>query len=136
RWGRVNRSPGPSGSGAATLPRRRGSYLRSRSRREGGSPMPDYADTLIRVAAVVLVALVLTRLAVWLTGRIRSRIDGGEAGSPGAKRAHTLAGILKIAAVIVIWLLAAFTMLDQLGVQVGPMLAAAGVGGIAIGLGA
>ena len=99
--------------------------------------MPDYADTLIRVAAVLLVALLLTRAAVWLAAGVRSRIDGGEAGStPRAKRAHTLAGIVRVAAVVAIWLLAAFTLLDQLGVQVGPLLAAAGVGGIAIGLGA
>jgi moderate conductance mechanosensitive channel len=99
--------------------------------------MPDYADTLIRVGAVLLVALVLTRAAVWLAAMIRSRIDGGEAAStPRAKRAHTLAGIVRVGAVIAIWLLAAFTLLDQMGVRVGPLLAAAGVGGIALGLGA
>jgi small-conductance mechanosensitive channel len=101
--------------------------------------MPHYADTLIRVAAVLVVALILTRIAVWVAERIRSRIGDGEppsSSTPRARRAHTLAGIVKIAAVIAIWLLAAFTLLDQLGVHIGPMLAAAGVGGIAIGLGA
>jgi len=99
--------------------------------------MPDYADTLIRVAAVLVVALVLTRAAVWLAARIRSKIDGGEATStPRAKRAHTLAGIVRMVCVIVIWLVAVFTLLSQAGVAVGPLLAAAGVGGIALGLGA
>ena len=76
--------------------------------------MPDYADTLIRVAAVLLVALLLTRAAVWLAAGVRSRIDGGEAGStPRAKRAHTLAGIVRVAAVVAIWLLAAPVLIDS-----------------------
>jgi moderate conductance mechanosensitive channel len=95
------------------------------------------SDTLIRVAAVLVVALVFTRGAVWLSRMVRARIDRGDGDATArAKRAHTLAGIVRIGAVVVIWLIAVFTILDQSGVRVGPLLAAAGVGGIALGLGA
>lgn len=51
-------------------------------------------------------------------------------------RIKTLAGVSKSAVGIVIWSLAALLILDQLGVNIAPLIASAGVVGVALGFGA
>ncbi len=52
------------------------------------------------------------------------------------KRAETLSSFLSQAVAAVIWVMAAFMILSELGVNIGPLLAGAGIAGIAIGFGA
>lgn len=51
-------------------------------------------------------------------------------------RIKTLAGVAKSAAAIVIWVWAGLAILDEVGVNVGPVIASAGVVGLALGFGA
>lgn len=51
-------------------------------------------------------------------------------------RIKTLAGVSKSAVGIIIWSLAALLILDQLGVNIAPLIASAGVVGVALGFGA
>ncbi|HEX8804406.1 MAG TPA: mechanosensitive ion channel family protein, partial [Acidimicrobiales bacterium] len=53
-----------------------------------------------------------------------------------AARAQTLAQVLRSIASIVIWVIALITILGELGISVGPLLAGAGIAGVAIGFGA
>jgi small-conductance mechanosensitive channel len=50
------------------------------------------SDTLIRVGAVLVVALVLTRAAVWLSRSVRARIDRGDGDATVAAIAREVAG--------------------------------------------
>ena len=59
-----------------------------------------------------------------------------DAESPARKRATTLTGIIRVVAVAFVWATAFVMVLEEVGIAVGPVLAAAGVGGIAIGFGA
>jgi small conductance mechanosensitive channel len=52
------------------------------------------------------------------------------------QRRETLSGISSQIAAVVIWIVAAFMILSEIGVNIGPLLAAAGVIGIAVGFGA
>jgi small conductance mechanosensitive channel len=52
------------------------------------------------------------------------------------KRAHTLGNILRHALLIAISFVAILMILGELGIQLGPLLATAGVGAVAIGFGA
>lgn len=108
--------------------------------------MPDFLTdpTLIRsvkVLGILVGAFLLTRLARVAIGRFEKRFTEGE--PPAAletiihrKRAQTLGSLLRTALAILIWLVAGLTVLDQVGVNVGPLIAAAGIGGIALGFGA
>lgn len=51
------------------------------------------------------------------------------------KRENTLIQVLGGTASIMIWIISAMTILSELGVAIGPVLAAAGIAGVAIGFG-
>jgi small conductance mechanosensitive channel len=57
---------------------------------------------------------------------------------PGAarKRVTTLTGLLLTLGVVAVWLVVAIICLDQLGLDVAPILAGAGIVGLAVGFGA
>ena len=107
------------------------------------------ADVLIaRPVAVVLLLLagwVLHRLARRAIRRLVRRVDG-DAGTGGAaaggsvtrraQRAEALGTLLSSVAGAVIWTVAGLMVLDKLGLNLGPLLAGAGVVGIAVGFGA
>lgn len=52
------------------------------------------------------------------------------------KRADTLSSVIKYALNIVIFIVASLMVMEQLGIEIGPILAAAGVVGLAVGFGA
>ena len=93
--------------------------------------------TLIRVGAIIVLAAALSIAARSASERVRRGLlaDGAE-DSHARKRATTLTGIVRVAAAAVVWVTAFVMVLSEVGIAVGPVLAAAGVGGIAIGFGA
>jgi moderate conductance mechanosensitive channel len=101
------------------------------------SDLPEYVQALVRLGVVILVALVATRLCLVLVRRMQRRIEATEGPRTDLqRRSQTLASVLRGAIVVVIWTVAAITALGQAGVEVAPILAAAGIGGIALGFGA
>jgi len=56
-------------------------------------------------------------------------------GQAQEKRAKTLEGVLGSALSVIIWLMAGLMAISELGVNIGPLLAIAGVAGIAFGFG-
>jgi len=89
-----------------------------------------------QVAMVVVLSAVALEAATlfiqYLTARLRAR-----AGDPRrAAQLDTLGPIFRSAVQIIILILAAMTLLGQVGVQIGPVLAGAGVVGVAVGFGA
>jgi moderate conductance mechanosensitive channel len=99
--------------------------------------VPEYAETLIRIGAIVAVAGVATWICLALVRRFRARVDAEDGPLPDLRRrSRTLASVLRGTIIVVIWTVAAISVLDQGGVQVAPILAAAGIAGIALGFGA
>ena len=111
----------------------------------------------IRIAFIAALAWVLSKLAqraiarfargvatVRSADRLRSLRERGpgrvlieEKESERAEaRANTISLVLRSVAVAVIWTFAALTVLGQLGIDLGPLIAGAGIGGIALGFGA
>ena len=80
-----------------------------------------------KVAKVVMPRLVERSITI--------RGKGRRAKSELAKRAHTLSGFLTTAFGVVIVIIAIFMILSELGINITPLLAGAGVAGIAIGFG-
>ncbi len=83
--------------------------------------------------ALVMVRTLLRRLEVALLQKSKEQ---GDVPSEAAKRAETLVRLLRQGVMILIWLMGLLLILRQLGIDVGPILASAGVVGLAVGFGA
>ena len=90
------------------------------------------------IAAVVRVAVVLlVAAAAWtvLASIIEHRLSS-QGGQQPTARERTLLALFRNAALIVIVTMAALIVLSQIGIDIGPLIAGAGVVGLAIGFGA
>ena len=111
----------------------------------------------LRIALIVLVALVANRIARkgvkralrgMASGALRERLGAVRRRAPVAlletdemsiraeQRAQALSGVLRSVVSFVIFAIAGFMVLDELGVNLAPLLAGAGVVGLAVGFGA
>jgi len=88
---------------------------------------------VLLVAVLVAVAIRLTRFAV---ERLRDRLVQRQPDSEDAKRIGTVLRVVHSTAVAVIVVFGVLQLLSELGVNLGPLLAAAGIGGLAVGFGA
>lgn len=91
---------------------------------------------LARIAAIVLGALLLWELAgAWIEERLTDLDRQGRQRIRSA-RARTLLTVARKAVAIVVVTIAVLLVLSELGVNIGPLLAGAGVVGVAVGFGA
>lgn len=63
-------------------------------------------------------------------------LDTGVYSARAAARATTLGVVLRSIVAFMIWTIAAITILGELGINLGPLIASAGIAGVAIGFGA
>ncbi len=110
----------------------------------GSTGAADVADALSKPARILLI-IVVAVLAVWLTRRLVHRLAVRLKGAPVSdtaaaarrnQRAETTAGVVRSVVTIAIWTIAIVTILGELGVELAPLLAGAGVAGVALGFGA
>jgi len=90
------------------------------------------------ISAVVHVAIILLIAALaWtvIASIIESRLSGTGKSAPSA-REKTLLSLFRNAALIVIVTMTILILLSQIGINIGPLIAGAGVVGLAIGFGA
>jgi small conductance mechanosensitive channel len=89
-----------------------------------------------KIALVVLASFVLIRLLRLITGKVtalqRRRLPPGIR----AQQIRTLASVITSIGIFVIVFVAALEVLSLLGLNLGPLLASAGIAGLAIGFGA
>jgi moderate conductance mechanosensitive channel len=110
----------------------------------------------LTIVGIVLVAFIINRLVRRAIKRglrrlasgalqermsaVRNRapsalLETGEVSVRSSQRVEALATVLRSVASVVIWTIAAFLVLDQVGINLGPLLAGAGILGVAIGFG-
>ena len=65
-----------------------------------------------------------------------SMLETGNVSIRAAARSQTLGHILRSISAFVIWTVAALTVLGEIGINLGPLIAGAGIAGIALGFGA
>jgi small conductance mechanosensitive channel len=90
-----------------------------------------------RIVGVFIIAFILTRLLKAVARRL-TRFSNSQ-GLPSALRAQqlrTLSGVIYSVGLFIIIFLAALQVLPLLGINMGPLLASAGIAGVAIGFGA
>ncbi len=96
----------------------------------------------LKVVFTVLVAWVLYKLIKRALARIEKRLlamdeelpDG--APSENDKRVQTLIRLVRQALSVVVWVLVGLMVLTEIGIDIGPILAGAGIVGLAVGFGA
>ena len=89
-----------------------------------------------RIAVILLVAWLATRFVGRLIGGLRNAVERRAGEGHDLRRAGTLGRSLRYALNVVVVLVAVMLVLGELGISVAPILATAGVAGIAIGFGA
>lgn len=99
--------------------------------------------SLLRVVGILLVALVATRLLKRVGTALRERAEAEYAkradkasSAELSKRLVTLVRFARVTLATVIWSLAVVMALREVGYDVGPLIAGAGVVGLAVGFGA
>ncbi len=88
---------------------------------------------LVTIAAIVIGALVVWEVA---SAVIESYIHRAEQADARGKRLRTLLPLARKALLVVLAVMTTLTVLSELGIDIGPLLAGAGVVGLAIGFGA
>ena len=113
----------------------------------------DLVTTAATVLGIVLVAFVTSQLVrrsikkalrSLSQGTVKERLgarkpamlhETGELSIRSEQRVEALASVLRSVASAVIWTIAAFLVLGQFGVDLGPLIAGAGIVGVALGFG-
>ena len=114
-------------------------------------------DRPIRIAIILVVGWIVTRVAKRAIVRFTKRIAAAPSSSrlqklrekgPGRalideaaqvraeSRAETLGHVLRSVVVALVWTFVALIILGEIGVNLGPLIAGAGIGGVALGFGA
>lgn len=91
----------------------------------------------LRIVVVLVLAYVVIRFIRLVSPRMQAKLaEKGAFDEEQQKRADTLSRIVQQTLTIVVLVLAGIIILGQIGINVGPILAGAGVLGLAVGFGA
>ncbi len=126
----------------------------------GSGSAAEVARWAFDVPARILLIVVIAAFASWILrraightlrrlqrGAVGGRVEAMRRGVPdalrateerslrGEQRVEALTGVLRSIATFTVWLIAAFMILGELGVNLAPLLAGAGVIGVALGFG-
>ena len=100
-------------------------------RTTGNAVLAQLSDTVVvrpaKIALILVVAYVVRRLLLRLLGRL---INGK------ARRVETVAALFRSIVSVAVWTIAALMALAELGLNLGPLIAGAGIVGVAVGFGA
>lgn len=129
---------------------------------EGAQWIDALLGTPLRIALIIVIGLIVAMILRLIINRVENRVASGEASRgkrrlarlappeiaralrsvhPGAQqrraqRARTLGSVLRSASALLISTIVILMILDELGVSVAPLLASAGIVGVALGFGA
>jgi len=96
----------------------------------------------IRLLMIFVLAWIVQFVLMWLLRRVEKRLIAkyteaeDQPPSETAKRIQTLTRLIKSGIYIGLWASTLLIMLQQIGVEIGPLLAGAGILGLAVGFGA
>lgn len=91
-----------------------------------------------RVIVILIAAYAAVRIFRNIIHRLERLVEDKDpaTGGEARKRAQTLGRIARQAATVLIWSVAVMLVLSEIGINLGPILATAGIAGLAIGFGA
>lgn len=97
--------------------------------------------TGIRVAIILVIAWICMKILQKLLERVERRLlkksrEDNEPASESEKRIETIIRLLRQAAMLALWLTVLLIILKEIGVEIAPIIASAGIVGLAVGFGA
>jgi small-conductance mechanosensitive channel len=97
-----------------------------------------FVGNALKPLIIVVLAVVVTAVSRVAVGRFRRRLEGAPSLTQelNLQRAATLTQAVSTALVVVIWAVAVLMILGEFRFNLGPLLASAGVAGVALGFGA
>jgi len=102
-------------------------------------------DSIIKTGLRVFILLLFAWVAMKLLQRFLRRLEihlttksvaEGEPPSESAKRIGTIVRLIRQACLLALWLTIGLVILKEFGVEIGPIIASAGIVGLAVGFGA
>jgi moderate conductance mechanosensitive channel len=90
----------------------------------------------LKIAALVCAAFLITRMLRRVVTKVESKVSENTTPIRALQRTQTLTRVVSSAGIVVIWSLACFQALSELGFNLGPLLAGVGIVGLAVGFGA
>jgi len=90
----------------------------------------------IKIIVILIAALIINRAGRKFIGKAIKKVVKDTIEEETQKRQKTLIRIFSGALKVIVWLIVIMTILPELGVNVGPILAGAGILGVALGFGA
>jgi len=94
------------------------------------------ARTLLRISVILVFAWLMLTLSRKLIPMLRRQLQKRTADLEQLKRLDTLGRVIRYAVAVIITLITGMLVLTEIGISIAPILASAGVIGIAIGFGA
>lgn len=89
-----------------------------------------FLGTPVKITSIILLAIVIRAFAIRATSRVIRKASHSE------QRANSIIALLRSIISTTVWSIAVIMILSNLGFNVGPILASAGVVGVALGFGA
>ncbi len=89
----------------------------------------------LRILLILVIAWIVLRLGHLAMNRLQVRLAQDRDPESG-RRAATLVGLLRQGVSLFVWLMVGLILLREVGVDIAPVLASAGVAGLAVGFGA
>jgi len=100
---------------------------------------PWFLSHGLRIILILVAAWIINRIAKIFISKLIERLITKtyriRDGQAQEKRAKTLKGVLGSALGMIIWIMAGLMIISEFGVNIGPLLAIAGVAGLALGFG-
>jgi small-conductance mechanosensitive channel len=101
----------------------------------------DILTTCLRITMVLVLAWIAMKILRVLVGRLERNllhesVAGGEPPSESQKRIETITRLVRQGLLLALWITAGLIVLQELGVEVAPIMASAGIVGLAVGFGA
>ncbi len=107
------------------------SLCRSIYRATGNAVLAQLSDTILVKPAKILFIFAVAYLARRLLHRLLGRLISGK-----PRRVETVAALLRSIVSAAVWSVAVLMALSELGLNLGPLIAGAGIVGVAVGFGA
>lgn len=92
--------------------------------------------TGLRILLIIIISLIAIKGVQVFSVRLTEIFSRQKIDEESKKRASTLSSVIRNLLTVVVLVVAVMTVLGQLGIAIGPVLAAAGIVGLAVGFGA
>ncbi len=95
-----------------------------------------HTPNTLRIGVIIVFAWLVRRVFLTVIKRIERISDERHPGGDDGIRAHTIGRILRQASSVIVWSVTIMLVLEEFGIDLKPVLAGAGILGLAVGFGA